>query len=51
VNLKRIGWWVAIAFALWWVIEQPHAAAGAVHNLGTLASHAANALGTFASSI
>ena len=51
MTLKKIGIWVAVAFAAWWVIQQPHAAAAAVHHLGAIAGKAATGLGTFASSL
>jgi hypothetical protein len=51
VNLKKIGTWVLVAFLIWWVIQQPHAAAGTVHNLGHVATHAANGLSAFASNL
>ena len=34
VKLKTILTWAAIAFVLWWVIQQPTSAAHLVHNIG-----------------
>ena len=33
VNAKTIAGWAAIAFVIWWVIEQPESAAHLVHNI------------------
>ena len=43
--------WAAIAFVLWWVIQQPTSAAHLVHNIGTLLSEAAHGLSNFVASI
>jgi hypothetical protein len=51
VNAKTIAGWAAIAFVVWWVIEQPQAAAHLVHNIGVFLSTAASGLSSFVSSI
>jgi hypothetical protein len=51
VNLKTIAGWAAIAFIVWWVIQQPTSAAHLVHNIGTFLSTAATGLSHFVSSI
>jgi hypothetical protein len=51
VNAKTIAGWAAIAFIVWWVIEQPTAAAHLVHNIGAFLSTAAAGLSSFVSSI
>ena len=51
MNAKTIAGWAAIAFIVWWVIEQPTAAAHLVHNIGTFLSTAASGLSSFVSSI
>jgi hypothetical protein len=51
VNAKTLMGWVAIAFVVWWVIEEPAAAAHLVHNIGAFLSTAAHSLSSFVSSI
>jgi len=51
VSLKTILGYVVVAFAVWWVIQQPTSAAHLVHNIGTFLSTAANGLSHFVSSI
>ena len=43
--------YAAIAFAVWWVVQQPTSAAHLVHNIGTLLSEAAHGLSNFVASI
>jgi hypothetical protein len=43
--------YAAIAFVIWWVIQEPTNAAHLVHNIGTLLSNAAAGLSRFVSSI
>ena len=43
--------WAAIAFVLWWVIQEPTAAAHLVHNIGSLLSQAAHGLSSFVANI
>jgi hypothetical protein len=49
--LKRIAMWALIAALVWWVIQDPAAAAHLVHSLGGALSHAAACLSTLASEI
>ncbi len=51
VNLKTIAGWAAVAFIVWWVIEQPTGAAHVVHNIGTFLSTAASGLSHFFASV
>jgi hypothetical protein len=51
VNLKQIATYAAIAFVVWWIIQQPTNAAHLVHNIGTFLSTAATGLSHFVSSI
>ena len=51
VNIKTILGWLAIAFVVWWVIEQPTAAAHVVHNIGAFLTSAAHGLSSFFASI
>jgi hypothetical protein len=51
VNLKTILGWTAVAFIVWWIIQQPTAAAHVVHNIGTFLTTAAHGLSSFFASI
>ncbi len=51
MKLKTILAYVAIAFVVWWVIQEPTSAAHLVHNIGTLLSEAAHGLSNFVASI
>jgi len=51
VNLKTVLTWAAVAFLIWWVIQQPTNAAHLVHNIGTLLTDAASGLSNFVSKI
>jgi ABC-type glucose/galactose transport system permease subunit len=51
VKLSKILTYVAIAFVIWWVIQQPTSAAHLVHNIGTLLSEAAHGLSSFVASL
>jgi len=51
VNLKTIAGWAAVAFLVWFVIEQPTAAAHIVNNIGTFLTTAAHGLSNFFASI
>lgn len=48
---KTILTWVLVAFAVWWVVQQPTNAAHLIHNIASLLSTAANGLSHFVSSI
>jgi hypothetical protein len=51
VKLGTILKWAALAFVLWWVIQEPTAAAHLVHNIGSLLSQAAHGLSSFVANI
>jgi hypothetical protein len=51
VNMKTILGWLALAFVVWWVIEQPTGAAHVVHNIGAFLTAAAHGLSSFFASI
>ena len=51
MNLQTILGWAAVAFLVWFVIEQPTAAAHMVHNIGTFLTTAAHGLSNFFASI
>ena len=51
MDIKTILGWVAVAFVVWWVIEQPAAAAHLVHNIGAFLSTAAHGLSNFFASL
>jgi len=51
VKLRTILTYALIAFAIWWVVQQPTSAAHLVHNIGTLLSNAAHGLSNFVASI
>jgi hypothetical protein len=51
VNLKSILGWLALAFVIWWIIEQPAAAAHVVHNIGVFLTSAAHGISSFFASI
>ena len=51
MNAKTVAGWAAVAFVVWWVIEQPAGAAHLVHNIGTYLSTAASGLSDFAARI
>jgi hypothetical protein len=51
VNLKSVLGWLAIAFVVWWIIEQPAGAAHVVHNIATFLTSMAHGLSNFFASI
>ena len=51
MNLKTILGWAAVAFIVWFIIEQPAAAARIVHNIGAFLTSAARGLSSFFASI
>ncbi len=51
MTLKSVLGWLAVAFIVWWVIEEPTAAAHVVHNIGTFLTTVAAGLSSFFSSI
>ena len=51
MNVKTIVGYLAIAFVVWWIIQQPANAAHIVHNLGTFLTTAANGVSRFFASV
>ncbi len=51
MTLKTILGWLAVAFIVWWVIEQPTGAAHIVHNNGTFLTTVSAGLSHFFASI
>ena len=51
MKLSRIITYLAIAFVVWWVIQEPTSAAHLVHNIGSLLSQAAHGVSNFVASI
>ncbi len=51
MKLKTVLTWAAVAFLIWWVIQQPANAAHLVHNIGSLLTTAATGLSHFVASI
>jgi hypothetical protein len=51
VKIKTVLGWVAIAFVVWWVIQEPTAAAHLVSNIGSLLSEAAHGLSEFVANL
>jgi len=51
VNLKTILTYAAIAFVIWWIVQQPTNAAHLVHDIGNFLTNLARGLSNFVSSI
>jgi hypothetical protein len=51
VNLKTILGWLALAFVVWWIIEEPTSAAHVVNNIGAFLTSAAHGISSFFSSL
>ena len=51
MKLKTVLTWAAVAFVLWWIIQQPTSAAHLVHNIGSILTTAAHGLSDFISSL
>lgn len=51
MSIRQILTYAAIAFVIWWVVEQPSNAAHLIHNIGTLLSSLASGLSRFVSSV
>jgi hypothetical protein len=51
VKLKTVLTWAAVAFVLWWIIQQPASAAHLVHNIGSILTTAAHGLSSFIASL
>lgn len=48
---RQIIGYLAIAFVIWWVIQEPASAGHLVHNIGALLSQAAHGMSNFVASI
>jgi hypothetical protein len=51
VNLKTVLGWLAVAFIIWWIIEDPTGAAHVVHNIGDFLANAARGISNFFASL
>ena len=51
MNLRTVLGWLAVAFLVWWIIEEPAAAAHVVHNIGTFLTSAAHGISSFFASL
>ena len=49
--MKKILQWAGLAFVVWWVVQEPTAAAHLVHNIGNFLSTAAHGISNFFTSI
>jgi hypothetical protein len=51
VNLKKVITWLVVAFAVWYVIQNPEDSADMVRNAGTALGDAASSLSEFVGSL
>lgn len=51
MKLKSVLTWAGVAFAIWWVIQQPDSAAHLVHNIGSFLSTAATGISHFIATV
>jgi hypothetical protein len=51
VNLKKVITWLLVAFAVWYVIQDPQGSADMVRNAGTALGDAATSLSEFVGSL
>ena len=51
MKLKTVLKWAAVAFVLWWIIQQPTSASHLVHNIGSFLSTAATGFSHFIATI
>ena len=51
MNLKKVITWLVIAFAVWYVIQDPQGSADIVRNAGTALGDAATSLSEFVGSL
>lgn len=51
VKPRQIIGYLAIAFVIWWLIQEPASAGHLIHNIGALLSQAAHGMSTFIASI
>jgi hypothetical protein len=49
--MKQVLTYLAIAFAIWWVVQQPANAAHLIHNIANLLTQAAKGLSNFVANI
>jgi hypothetical protein len=51
MNVKQIITYAAIAFVIWWVVQQPANAANLVHSVAGLLSNAAKGFSNFVAGV
>jgi len=51
MNLKQVLTYLLIAFAIWWVVQQPANAAHLIHNIAGLLTSVAKGLSNFVANI
>lgn len=51
MNLKQILTYAAIAFLIWWIVQQPANAAHLIHNIAGLLTNLAKGLSNFVAHI
>jgi hypothetical protein len=51
VNLKTVLTWAAVAFLVWWAIQQPTSAAHVVHNISSALTAAASGISRFIATV
>jgi hypothetical protein len=51
MKLQQVLTYLAIAFVIWWVVQQPANAAHLVHNIASLLTNAAKGLSNFVANI
>jgi hypothetical protein len=51
ITLNTVLGWLAVAFVVWWIIQDPEGSASAVHNIGTFLSSAAHGISSFFASL
>lgn len=47
MKLKTVLTWAAVAFVIWWVVQQPTSAAHLVHDIGSFLTTAATGISHF----
>jgi hypothetical protein len=47
VTLRTVLGWLAVAFIIWWIVEDPTGAAHVAHNIGTFLTEAAHGISAF----
>jgi len=51
MNLKQVLTYLVIAFAIWWIVQQPANAAHLIHNITGLLTNVAKGLSNFVANI